>query len=126
MYRADLDDFVVCYNPENRHERKETERFKSFAYDDLIKRDKVSLDIFWAKLPGPDVIAAEIVDNLQAGLDQLRRLLPHWAAQNKQPRVPWNWPGCEATTIHEDKQGRSEWQNSSLPCVFSLPGAKVA
>ena len=83
VYRADLDDFVVCYNPENRHERKETERFKSFAYDDLIKRDKVSLDIFWAKLPGPDVIAAEIVDNLQAGLDQLRRLLPHWAAQNK-------------------------------------------
>jgi hypothetical protein len=33
----------------NRHERKETERFKSFAYEDLLKRDKVSLDIFWLK-----------------------------------------------------------------------------
>jgi len=37
------------YNPKNRHERKETERFKSFAYDDLLKRDKVNLDIFWLK-----------------------------------------------------------------------------
>ncbi len=51
--------------------RKETERFKSFAYDDLLKRDKVSLDIFWLKddsledsanLPDPDVIAAEIAE----------------------------------------------------------------
>ena len=31
LKRADLDDFVSCYNAENRHERKETERFKSFA-----------------------------------------------------------------------------------------------
>ena len=77
--RADLDDFVACYNPENRHERKETERFKAFTYDELIKRDKVSLDIFWLKddsledsanLPDPDVIAAEIVEDLQAALDQ--------------------------------------------------------
>ena len=49
LKRADLDDFVACYNPENRHERKESERFKCFAYDDLLKRDKVSLDIFWLK-----------------------------------------------------------------------------
>jgi hypothetical protein len=54
----------------NRFDRKETERFKCFSYDDLIKRDKVNLDIFWLKdesledsanLPAPDIIAAEIV-----------------------------------------------------------------
>jgi len=49
LKRADLDDFVVCYHPENRHERKETDRFKSFAYEDLLKRDKINLDIFWLK-----------------------------------------------------------------------------
>ncbi len=79
LKREDLDDFVACYNPENRHERKESERFRPFAYDDLLKRDKVSLDIFWLKdesledsanLPDPDVIAAEIAEDLQAALDQ--------------------------------------------------------
>ena len=40
---------MSCYNAENRHERKETDRFKSFAYEDLLKRDKVCLDIFWLK-----------------------------------------------------------------------------
>jgi hypothetical protein len=37
------------YNPKNRHERKESERFKSFTYEDLLKRDKLNLDIFWLK-----------------------------------------------------------------------------
>ena len=64
---------MSCYNAENRHERKETDRFKSFAYEDLLKRDKVCLDIFWLKdesledsanLPDPDVIAAEIAEDL--------------------------------------------------------------
>jgi type I restriction enzyme M protein len=79
LKREDLNDFVKCYNPKNRHERKETERFKVFSYDELIKRDKASLDIFWLKdesledsanLPDPDVIAAEIVEDLQAALDE--------------------------------------------------------
>jgi type I restriction enzyme M protein len=79
LKRTDLDDFVKCYNPKNRHERKETERFKSFAYDELVKRDKVNLDIFWLKddaleesanLPAPDVIAQEITDDLEAALEQ--------------------------------------------------------
>ena len=46
---ADLQDFVRCYNPENRRERTETERFHAFSYDELVKRDKASLDIFWLK-----------------------------------------------------------------------------
>ena len=83
LKRADLDDFMACYNPDDRHERKESERFKCFAYDDLLKRDKVSLDIFWLKdesledsanLPDPDVIAAEIAEDLQAALDQFAQI----------------------------------------------------
>jgi type I restriction enzyme M protein len=79
LKRSDLDDFVACYNPKNRHERKESERFKGFAYDDLLKRDKVNLDIFWLKdesleesanLPAPGVIAEEITDDLEAALEQ--------------------------------------------------------
>jgi type I restriction enzyme M protein len=79
LKRTDLDDFVKCYNPKNRHERKESERFKGFAYDDLMKRDKVNLDIFWLKddaleesanLPAPEIIAQEITDDLEAALEQ--------------------------------------------------------
>jgi type I restriction enzyme M protein len=79
LRRENLDDFVACYHAENRHKRKETERFHAFSYDDLVKRDKASLDIFWLKddsledaanLPAPDVIAAEIVEDLQAALDE--------------------------------------------------------
>jgi type I restriction enzyme M protein len=79
LKRPDLDDFVTCYHAENRHKRKETDQFKSFTYEDLIKRDKASLDIFWLKdesledsanLPAPDVIAQEIVEDLQAALDE--------------------------------------------------------
>ena len=77
LVRADLDDFVACYNADNRGERKETERFRPFTYDELMARDKASLDIFWLRdesledtdnLPPPEVIAAEIVEDLQAAL----------------------------------------------------------
>lgn len=73
---ADLDDFVECYQ-----KRKETERFRRFSYDDLIERDKLNLDIFWLKddsledidnLPEPDVLAQEIVENLEAALEHFR------------------------------------------------------
>ncbi|MGA2608723.1 MAG: class I SAM-dependent DNA methyltransferase [Terriglobia bacterium] len=83
LKRSDLDDFVACYNPENRHDRKPTERFRPFEYGELLKRDKVSLDIFWLKdesledsanLPDPDVIAAEIAEDLEAALDQFSQI----------------------------------------------------
>ena len=76
-----LRDFVACYNPDNRHDRQETERFKSFSYDELMQRDKVSLDIFWLRdesledtenLPEPDELAGEIVANLAAALEQFQ------------------------------------------------------
>lgn len=79
LKRSDLDDFVACYNVKNRHERRETERFKPFTYSELTKRDKVNLDIFWLKdesledsenLPDPHVIALEITQDLEAALEQ--------------------------------------------------------
>jgi len=78
LREEDLQDFIKCYNPENRHERKESERFKAFTYDELMQRDKVNLDIFWLKdesledtenLPEPDVIAMEITENLESALE---------------------------------------------------------
>lgn len=79
LTREDLDDFVTCYHSENRHQRQETERFHRFTYDELVKRDKASLDIFWLRdesledasnLPAPEVLAASIVEDLQAALEQ--------------------------------------------------------
>ncbi len=79
LKRSDLDDFVACYNVKNRDDRKESERFKCFDYEELVKRDKLNLDIFWLKgealeesanLPPPDVIAAEIASDLEAALEQ--------------------------------------------------------
>ncbi len=74
-----MQDFIECYNPTNRNERTETERFKCFDYDALIQRDKTSLDIFWLKddsledsanLPAPEILAQDIAENLQSALEQ--------------------------------------------------------
>jgi type I restriction enzyme M protein len=81
LKRSDLDEFVKCYHPANRHQRKSNPegRWRSFEYEELLKRDKVNLDLFWLKdeslegtdeLPAPDVLAQEIADDLQAALEQ--------------------------------------------------------
>src|SRR5207237_101582 len=85
LARSDLDEFVACYNPENRYERIGTwseanseGRWRVYPYNELMSRDKVNLDIFWlrdesledsANLPHPDVLAAEIIEDLQAALE---------------------------------------------------------
>jgi type I restriction enzyme M protein len=83
MKRADLDDFVACYKAGKRQKRAESERFRAFTYAELVKRDKVNLDIFWLKddslddpdlLPPPDEIAAEIVESLETALDRFRKV----------------------------------------------------
>ena len=92
----DLKDFIQCYNPGNRHKRKETwsevatdstspeGRWRKFTYQEIMARDKTSLDITWLKdnsladldnLPDPDVIATEIIENLEAGLASFRNVL---------------------------------------------------
>jgi type I restriction enzyme M protein len=72
-----LQDFIAACSPEDRGARVESERFKRFGYDDLMQRDKVSLDLVWLRdesledlenLPPPDVIAQEIVEDLEAAL----------------------------------------------------------
>jgi type I restriction enzyme M protein len=101
LRREHLDEFVKLYNANNRHDREATwsaeaaphpgplpggergpnGRWRAYGYDELIARDKASLDIFWLKdesladsdnLPPPDVIAQEIVEDLQAALEQFR------------------------------------------------------
>ncbi len=83
LTRADLDDFVACYKTGERHLRRPSERFKSYSYDELTARDKVSLDLFWLRddsledidnLPPPDVLAAEAADDLQSALTEIRAL----------------------------------------------------
>jgi type I restriction enzyme M protein len=90
LKRSDLDEFVQLYNPANRNQRTATwsadnqdGRWRSYSYEELTSRDKASLDIFWLKddsledsdnLPEPGVLAAEIVEDLQAALEQFREI----------------------------------------------------
>jgi type I restriction enzyme M protein len=88
----DLDEFIKCYNPENRHKREETwngennpeGRWRRFAYEDIVSRDKTSLDITWIKdksladldnLPDPDELANDIMENIEAALESFREIL---------------------------------------------------
>ena len=88
----DLKDFIDLYNPENRHKRTETYnaesnpegRWRKFGYEEIMARDKTSLDITWLKdksladldnLPDPDVLALDIVENIEAGLASFRAII---------------------------------------------------
>lgn len=90
LKRSDLDEFVTCYGKKHRrHKRQESERFRRFGYEELAKRDKLNLDIFWLKdasatdpdsLPPPDEIAAEIVNSLELALEKFRSVANKLAA----------------------------------------------
>jgi type I restriction enzyme M protein len=92
MTRADLDEFVACYNPVNRNQRKATwdaqkhadGRWRAFSYEEIVARDKCSLDIFWLKdesledsanLAEPHVLAEEIAEDLRSALEQIESVL---------------------------------------------------
>ena len=91
MKLADLQDFITCYNPDNRNNRKEIRseenpegRWRKFTYDEIIARDKTNLDIFWLKdksladldnLPDPDILANEIIENIEAGLESFKEIM---------------------------------------------------
>ena len=91
MTFGDLEDFIQCYNPENRHERHETwseenpeGRWRRFTAEEILARDKTSLDIFWIKdksladldnLPAPEELAQDIMENLQSAMDGFSELL---------------------------------------------------
>ena len=90
LQRADLDEFVACFKADNRHARQptwsetnSTGRWPAFTYEALMQRDKCNLDIFWlqdesledsASLPEPEVIAADIVEDLRTALEPLEEL----------------------------------------------------
>ena len=95
MRLKDLQDFINAYHPANRHDRTETwsaetadgkspeGRWRKYSYEELTKRDKTSLDIFWLKdkslvdldnLPDPEDLAADIIENMEAGLDSFRTI----------------------------------------------------
>jgi type I restriction enzyme M protein len=80
---ADLEEFVTSYRPEDRSKRVESERFRRFSYEEIVARDKANLDIIWLRdetlddgteLPSPAVLAAEIVNDLEAALAQFAEL----------------------------------------------------
>jgi type I restriction enzyme M protein len=91
MTRGDLDEFVECYRPGDRHNRTATwsednpeGRWRCYPYDEIISRDKASLDIFWlrdndledsANLPNPHIIAQEIAEDLRTALAQIEDIL---------------------------------------------------
>lgn len=95
LTRTDLNEFVELYQAGNRHQCQATwspevdnakgsgldGRWRAYNCDDLVARDKTSLDIFWLKddsladsdnLSAPGVIALEIVEHLQAALEQFK------------------------------------------------------
>ena len=97
LRRGDLDEFVGLYKAGTRHQRQATwsaenpgGRWRAYSYDELIARDKASLDIFWLKddsladsdnLPAPGVIAQEIVEDLQAALEQFKLIAEDYEVQ---------------------------------------------
>lgn len=90
LKRLDLDEFIRCFHPENKNsrvptwsEKKTDGRWRAYDYEELVGRDKANLDIFWLKddsleasenLPEPEVLAREIVEDLEAALGQFREI----------------------------------------------------
>lgn len=95
-----LKDFIKCFNSDqnqgsnqqNRHKRKEIwskeknpdGQWRKYTYEEIIARDKTSLDIFWLKdksladldnLPEPEDLATEIIENIEAGLNSFREVV---------------------------------------------------
>ncbi len=96
MTTADLAEFVKLYNPNNRHKQIETwsevstdstspdGRWRKFTYEEILARDKTNLDIFWLKdksltdldnLPDPDILASEIIENIESGLNSFKEIM---------------------------------------------------
>ena len=100
LRRADLDEFVACYKAGERHKRKPTwsdkvsdGRWRSYPYDEIIARDKASLDRFWlrdesledsANLPEPHILAEEIAEDLRSALEQIEDVLGDLRKRAKQ------------------------------------------
>ena len=89
-----LQDFIAAYSPHDRSARSESERFRRFGYDELVARDKASLDIIWLRddsledtdtLPAPSVIAQEIIEDLEAALTEFAAVAQALANDDEAP-----------------------------------------
>jgi N-6 DNA Methylase len=103
IQRSDFDEFVECYRPGAMHKRKPTwsegnpdGRWRSYDYQELLKRDKLSLDLFWIRdksltdtdsLPAPEIIAAEIADDLEAALALFTKIAARLSGASKSGHV---------------------------------------
>jgi type I restriction enzyme M protein len=85
-----LQDFIAAYSPDDRSAREESERFRRFGFDELVAKDKASLDIVWLRensledtenLPAPEVIAQEIIEDLEAALTEFAAVAQSLAAE---------------------------------------------
>lgn len=101
LKRTDLDEFVALYKADDRTKRRATwseknpdGRWRAYTYEELVQRDKCNLDVFWLKdesleatenLPPPDVIAAEIVEDLRAALEQFEAVEADLGRASPQP-----------------------------------------
>jgi type I restriction enzyme M protein len=82
----------VSDSPSNRHRREETwhqennpeGRWRKFTYDEIVSRDKTSLDITWLKdksladldnLPDPDLLANDIIENLESAVESFKEIM---------------------------------------------------
>ena len=84
LTKSDFSEFIDYFKANDRSQRlplEEISRWKAFSYDELIARDKANLDIFWLKdesledtenLSAPEILAQDIVEQLQAALDEFR------------------------------------------------------
>ena len=84
MQLAHLKDFIESFKVGAFDTRLETERFRCFSYDEIISRPLTNLDIFWLKddsledlfsLDTPDVIARDIMENLEAVLKEFSSIV---------------------------------------------------
>ena len=94
MTEVHLDEFIDAYRPGNRAAREESERFHRFTYAEIVARDKANLDIFWLRddsledadaLPAPEVLAAEIAEDLEAALAEFAEIASSLASRNVEP-----------------------------------------
>ncbi len=83
MQRHHLDDFVECYKSDKLSSRKETYnaetnpngRWRKYSCDEILKRDKTSLDITWIKQSDDDndYTLAELMSTIQEKSDNISK-----------------------------------------------------
>jgi type I restriction enzyme M protein len=89
-----LDDFIECYNPDDRSKRVETDRFKSFSHESILASERANLDLIWltddlykerTSLPSHEELAAEVIDLLKEAMSEFETAVG-WSHKRKNVR----------------------------------------